>query len=89
MNLDNELKEYLGWAYEIGKKDGTGLPEVKKELKEFITADRKRVAIEAELKVWMRLKTGDGLSTHDGCFELHPDYINEQIAELKAQQEEV
>lgn len=56
---------------------------------QLITADRKRVALEAELKVWMRLKAGDGLSTHDGCFEIHPDYINEQIAQLKAQQEKL
>ena len=38
MNLDNELKEYLSWAYEIGKKDGNGLAEVRKELNELIEA---------------------------------------------------
>lgn len=31
--LDELLKEYMSWAYELGVKDGTGLPEVRKEAK--------------------------------------------------------
>ena len=94
---DKELREQITplviEAIENGTFDGYYGDQIADEtwnfLKALITADRKRVALEAELKVWMRLKAGDGLSTHDGCFEIHPDYINEQIAQLKAQQEKL
>ena len=36
--LRREVKEHLDWAYELGKKDATGLPEVKKELIEEVEA---------------------------------------------------
>src|SRR6218665_788340 len=93
MNLDNELKEYLSWAYEIGKKDGNGLAEVRKELKQVIEAYVTTRVKEAE-----RLARIDELS-HIGmdddeiivCYftQENPDCskdlsIGDRIAELEA-----
>jgi hypothetical protein len=46
---------------------------------------KKREAL-AELKVWETLKRREGFSlSEDGCIEVHPDFIDEQIKALKEQ----
>tara|TARA_B100001250_G_C19486398_1_gene650993 strand:- start:220 stop:693 length:474 start_codon:yes stop_codon:yes gene_type:complete len=86
---DDELKDALhDLSISVGQDEETGEYiysfEVS-ELADFIAVERNRAIAEGELNVWRRLSTGDGLSAHDGCFEIHPDYIDEEIGTLEAQ----
>ena len=97
LELSDEIKEE--WKYGSKASDfgshNQFVQRFSKRIEAFITADRKRVALEARLNgKWEILsKIPDGTSVlEDGkigsAYELRIK-VNREIAELKAQQEEV
>jgi hypothetical protein len=94
---DNELREQITplviEAIENGTFDGYYGDQIADEtwnfLKALITADRKRVALEAKLETAEHIQNTMVDEACGYCDEILPDAIPNYIAELKAQQEEV
>lgn len=65
-----------------------------KTFKQYLNARQDRAVVEAELKVWKRIRSLDGLYVNkEGCIEIHVDYVDEMIEQLtnnkKPNEEEV
>jgi hypothetical protein len=81
--FDNFGHDVVNFGKEEGARHSLSRKYVRYLLQEH-AQQVKAAEIAAQIKVWQRLRTGDGFSRHDGCFEIHPDYIDECIEVLKA-----
>lgn len=85
---DKELREII-W-YELGDGlNATDVDEAVKSIKNYFTADRERVELEARINELEKIEiNGDNIWTVDNSTDTAM-LIGERIAELKAQQEKL
>lgn len=86
-DLRNEWKKG-GKASDFGGHR-TFIQKYEKKLAKLITADRKRVVLEARIDAAEHILNTMVHKTGGYCDEIDPDDITNYIAELKSQQEEV
>lgn len=91
---DKELREKVAaiieyWDFSPLQDEDSRIERLKNEIMQLITADRKRVALEARINELEKIEiNGDNIWTVDNDTDTAM-LIKERIAELKAHQEEV
>lgn len=88
---DKELREAIISIVEAEYKSPNYTPAVQRveHIMQLITADRKRVELEARIEAAEHIQNTMVHEAGGYCDEILPDAIPDYIAELKAQQEEV